>query len=571
MKPLRSWVFVLVACVLRGLSPAPLQAAEGAARLLQLLPPDPAVCLVVQDLGGQLEAWNRSGLAEVLFQSPLAQLLPEEWPRTLGEDLDRALQHHVQCRLHDLATEVLGDSLVLAFWPATDKAPEKAVILSTLRQPQQAAQLLERLHDSLRRSCPGCQLQTRSHAGFRYTCFTDADNRPQFHALARDLLVLSQDEEATQQVLQQLAQPPRDPLASPLARKFLQMQPDQAACVFLLDPRAVLPELAAQLQQAPEAEAAFLGKLLDYAKTLHAVGVTLRLQPQPAVVVSLLAETDAWPEPARILLAEAAKPCTLWSHVPSDAICVLAVRCPFSALWAFLTDFLPPEVRRQTQQQLEQSCQALLGLDFSRQLLPSLGPDVLLYLGPPPGLLSLTPELVLAIGIRTAPDQPHLAEELTDALKTLGGILALARTQAGQPTRLRTRYHGNTRIVCLEADDFLLPGLQPAAAVKDGCLVLALSPASIVRFRRRGDPPPQQDLVLAELAAHRACLSYLDSPLHRAAWAALLAPVTGTEPAQVQAQLATVRDTLRTLRVVQLRCRPQPGGLAFELLLQPGR
>lgn len=557
--------FAAALALLVALNASPARGKEAVDTLVRLLPGEPALCVVIEDLRGHAEKLRDKNVASALFDTPLAHLLPQGLNRETLAEVERILQTHVQATLKEIVDDVLGDAVVLAYWPARDNEPERSVILARTRNPERAATLLNRFHAVQRQTGQVEKIETRSLGEAAYFRLLEAGGKEQFQGIHKSVLVLTEDERIVRHVLQGLTSPgqPGD-----FYRRFSQLGREPALVRVMLSPRVFDAELASKAETAPESEAAFVKEFLQYWRSIESLGLTLALDSDVTLSLHVRAETAKLPPHARRFLTGAAQPSALWNYVPADAVIALGGRFDVDAAWQIFQAFLPPEGRDGLQAQMDQTTQALFGLDFHEQIVGRLGPDMVAYAVPPAGLLSIMPDVVLAVQIRSEGDR-RLESEYSDALKTLAGVIALARTQAGQPTVLRTRYTSFGRIVYLEGPGMPIPGIQPAAAIKDGCLVLALSPDSIIRFRRRDAQPfvaeKQHYPLLGKVTTKPLLDKVVNHPVHRTAAVGLLALLNGGNLVEANGSLDAIRDTLKAFESLEMHYRPADDGGGIEL------
>src|SRR5205807_2791631 len=143
-----------------------------------------------------------------------------------------------------------------------------------------------------------------------------------------------------------------------------------------INPRALEPLLKAQadeLGNTPEGKS--LAVFLTYWRALDGVSLSLLVDSNPELVVSLHARSDQLPAPARKLVAEMAKPSDVWTRLPADSIIAFGARTDFEALAETLEQLLPGD----TEDGLTDVVRQSLGLPIDRELLkalpPHLGPD----------------------------------------------------------------------------------------------------------------------------------------------------------------------------------------------------
>ncbi|MCS6976123.1 MAG: DUF3352 domain-containing protein [Gemmatales bacterium] len=546
------------------------QAGDAAEALVRLLPGEPALCVVVEDLRGHAEKLREKGLVDLLFDSPLSSLLPQGLNRESVAELERLLQNHLQSNFEEIVEAVLGDALVLAYWPPRDNQPERSVILAKARSPDKAMILLKRLHTVQMQAGQVEKVETRTVGQASYFRLVEQGGQPQFQAIHEGVLVLTQEEQSVRRVLETLSEAPKE---TGFSRRYAALGREPALLRVLLSPRVFDADLASKAEAAPENEAVFLKEFLRYWQSIESLGLTLAIQPDLTLALHVQADVAKLPETARRALAEAAKPSALWNYVPANAMLALGGRCDVDALWDAFQTFLPTPGREQMVADLEQNTRALFGLGFRDDIIKHLGPDGIAYIAPPAGLFSVMPEVLLAVKIRCdEADRRRIESEWSDALKTLAGVIALARTQAGQPTSLRTRQTSFGRIVYLEGPGMPIPGMQPAGAIKDGCLVLALSPDTIIRFRRRDAKEfaaEKQTAPLLGLLNSKATLDMMvNNPVNRAALTSVLALMNGGNVVEANGRVETLRDLLKSFETVELRYRPQDNGGSVELRIR---
>lgn len=572
MTPIRHLLCCLVAFVALGTHAKGAPADDAAASLLRLVPDDPALCLIIEDLRGHVALLKDSGVAEAVLDSPLARLLPEGVNREFLAEVERILKDHLQSSLKELVDEVLGDAVVLAYWSPTGGHGERSVILSKARDPQRAVDLLQRLHRLQGQSGQLEQVERRTVGSASYYHCRMRGEPDQFQAVHQGVVVLTQDETTLRHVLASLAAAPKE---SGLARRAAALNGRRVFLRLLLAPRSFEADLTAKAETAPPEEANFLKAFLVYWKALKSVGLALSLDPEPSLTLHVEADTATLPQSAQRLLREAAKPSELREYVPKNAMLALGARLDPEAFWECLLPFLPPDSQKTLGEELERNTRALVGLAFRDEILRQLGPDAVFYLAPPADLLSLTPEVVLAIKVQADNNREKVEADLGDALKTLAGIIALAWTQAGRPTALHTRHTATGRVVYLTMEGMPIPGLQPAAGVRNGCVVVALSPNSVLRFRRREASPlavaPNDGILIGRLTSQPLLDGYLNHPVYRPILAGLLVIQNGGNLPEANGQLDTLRDTLKLFESLELRYRPQGESGSLELRLRMAR
>ena len=174
---------------------------------------------------------------------------------------------------------------------------------------------------------------------------------------------------------------------------------------------------------------------------------------------------------------------------------------------------------------------------------------------PPSAQKDWFPDVIIAVRTQATKELPSPEETLTDALKTIGGLLALTRKNEGKPTVLKGELDGKTRIISLVSDKDFPPGFQPAGAVKNGWLLLASSPAAIRRFGSTATESKAANgalVPLVRVSVTNLAGSYLKDAERRQQLAGTLAAAHQVNVDEVQAKLAIVQSILELFDTLEL-------------------
>jgi len=557
----------LIACSL--LTPRA-AAGERLEELLRLVPEDAAIGLAVQDLRGHSRLLADSPLLDALRRSPLAQLLPLDAEAGPLAELEQVLQLHLQTSLTELRDDVVGDAMVLAFWPAKGNEGERALFLSRARKAELAGSLMQKFQQAQLQSGDLTRVSPLEERGVRFSRCTERSGKVTFQLAYEGLIALTQNEGTMRQVIQAL----RDERPNhAVAKSLAELGVLDAFGIFWINPRAFDAEMAAKAAAAEGKEAAFLNTLQTYWRSTRALAAALRIEDDISLNLHVQLARRELPAPAQAFLRSAAEPSSLLPFAPGSAILTLGGRWNPADLLALFLEFAPEVERRHFAKNVGQTTQALLGYDLQSQLLPALGPDCLLYIAPPARerLLGL-PDAVLAFRLHPTPELPHPEEAFTESLRTLLGLVALARTNDGKPTALRTERDGAVKIVSLFHTQDAAVGIQPAAAVKQGCLVLALSPEAIRRFGTASSPQatsPSGVVNLGRLSVQQLLAAYLSDKSRRATLVELLSAMQREPRVDVEARLDALQGVLQLVDRVELQQRGSGDQAILTLRIHP--
>ena len=118
------------------------------------MPADAGFCLIVQQLRDQAERWQRSPWIKSLRVSPLGKALENTPEMQRLTRLDGELQKHFNLGWANLRDDILGDAVVLAYWPAPPGQPdqEQGMLLVRARSAKLLKQFVDSVNDEQQKS-----------------------------------------------------------------------------------------------------------------------------------------------------------------------------------------------------------------------------------------------------------------------------------------------------------------------------------------------------------------------------------------------------------------------------------
>ncbi len=556
---------VLVLLTTTLVAPGALQAAP-VDEVLQLVPADAGFCLVIRDLREHGHRLAESPFAKQFQDSLLGKSLQHAPEFRRLAELEKQLQTHLQTSLAEVRDEVLGDAIVVAYWPANEKQPERMLFLTKARKPD----LLERISGRLLQFQKNAsEVESVKYKDQSYHRIKEKIGKVSYQFVHAGLLALTEDEAMLRQVIDAQTAPAKD---HHIAKQLRDLGVADAFATFWLNPRAFDGLLKAQAQVAAEPEASFLRNLLKYWEQTRAVALALRVDQELELRLVLQVNTAGLPDAAQRFLRTAGEPSRMWSKFPERTILAVAGRFDFTALLDMLSEFAPQEERKKSVADLERACSSLLGLDLRREVLPNLGPDWGFYVtAPPAGQAVWFPHIVVAVETRPKPEQKPLGPALFEALRTLAGIYTLGQADQTNPTTLKTEMLDKVQVVSLVNEKLFPAGLQPAFAFKSSCLVFASSPGAIRTFDSsplQPVPNKQGRLLLARLSLKEAVL-YLKQKEWRKGLVVTLARNHQSTTGEIDAHLDGLISILELFDQVDLLHQSKPGELQLTLLFKP--
>jgi hypothetical protein len=464
---------------------APLSAATPRTELLRLVPEDVGFCLVIEDLREHGTALvNSPFVKQVLTSTVGSKVIHAEEAQKLSF-IDKFLEGTFHLTASQLRDEILGDALVLAYRPGPAQQPdqEEGLFLIRARNPKLLAELVDRLNEIQKATGDLEILEERAYHGLKY--YRRAEKKgANYYYLHGPVLAVTNQEAMLQQVLE-LDQKTLAVEEPPVARHLRLLGADKPLAALWVNPRAFEKALEQKAATAAGAEATSLKTLLVYWKALDGIALSVTLQQDFGLTLAVRARLEQLPAPARKFLSTAAQPSELWDCVPKNAMLAMAGRTDVAALVEVFSQFMTEDARNSVQGVVQRSLGVIYGKDILKEILPQLGPDWVLYaVAPGAEEKSWFPHCLGAIRLRPGAGEVPTTVVVSNSLNSLAtmGLFNLNGGHPG-PFTLNCAMQDKIEVKYLVNEEQFPPGLQPACALKDGCLVLASAPAAIREFR----------------------------------------------------------------------------------------
>ncbi|HXL17520.1 MAG TPA: hypothetical protein VN961_08370, partial [Streptosporangiaceae bacterium] len=331
--------------------------------------------------------------------------------------------------------------------------------------------------------------------------------RQQFYYLDGSLLAFSTRKDMLLRVMDAHAAREDKGRPSPVAAQVARAGAARALAALWMNPRALDAEIQQQAARGLPAEAQGLRSFFRYWQALEAVVLSVNLDRDFTLNLSVQTRPEALPAAARRLLAEAPRPSELWGRFPAQSLLTVAGRIDASALNEFLAEFLTAEARELIGNGLQRSLGAAVGMNLVEEVLPQLGPDWGWCVAAAPDPAGF-PHVLAALRVQAGNKDAAVDQALLKAVQFLGNLAVFDynRKHADQ-VRVKTAMQGAVEVKYLANDKGFPSGLQPAVALKEGYLVLASSPDAMRRFGAAavtavaGPEVPLLRLSLSELAS----------------------------------------------------------------------
>lgn len=539
-------------------------AASPREELLALLPKEPAFCVAVQDLRGQSKRLLESPFGQRFQQSPLFAGLMSAEPIARLREMDEQLKMHLQTSIAEIRDEAFGDAFVLAFWPADGATPETALILTQARNKDLPAAVLKRLNDLQLQSGDLQRADVVQHGAATYNRCTEAGGKVNCQLVLDGLVALTSDEELLKQVIDRRTQRDRK-LNNRLAQSFVDLGVAKDAAVVWVNPRAFDRQMAEKLANANASELPVLRLIQNGWHQTSGLALSANLGEVGDVRLSVQMATESLSPTLQKILKEARTSSALWSRIPDDAIVAAAGRFDLAEIAQLLNELAPADQQGKQLADVNKTTMALLGMDVHKDILEKLGPDWCFYVAAPPSA-RVMPDVVLGMALRN--HNAEVEEAFGDSLRTLGGLLAMGRANEGKPTMLKRSRLGDVRVTSIWSEAWAEAGLQPAGAIKEGCLVLASSPDAIGRFPQTKPPIAKDGPVPLLKVSFTRAVAFLNDPQRRPALINLLGEMHQQPAAEIDERLQQLTNAFDLFDGMELVQETSPGRLILRLRLK---
>lgn len=438
-------------------------------KLLSLLPDDFAVCVMMHDLRGQAAHWEKSDWVKSFRQSPLGRTFLDAPELKQFDVWQQDLKKHFDLDWPGLRDDILGKTVLLAYQPGPANKPddERGLVLLQVHKTERLALFVNKLNELQKKSGELKSLTAIEHKGKTYYRRVQGP-KTQFYLMDGSLAAVSSQEEMIRGVLDRQAQPAK---TSPWAKRFQRAGADQAFVTMCINPRMLELDFVKNKKGDDG--------LPGYWQALDGIFVTFSMRNDAAIRVAIQANVDQLPKWTRAAFTDTAIPSDLWKRFPEQSILTIASRTDFAGMVDALKMLLPEKDRKNLN-----GLGAVIGLDLFKDVLPNVGPDWGVCVLPAKDPQHL-PQMLIAVAVKPGANDPPIDQMLFKAVQVFATVAVLDHNQKNpEPIRIMTAMQDKIEIKYLSHDKLFPPGLQPAAALKDGYLLLASSPDAILAFRK---------------------------------------------------------------------------------------
>ncbi len=527
--------------------------------LLQLLPDDFAVCVVLHDLRGHAARWEQADWLKRFRQTPVGKSLLDAPEMKQIEHLQSELKKHFDLDWPTLRDDILGDTLVLAYTPGPKAKPEdeRGLFLLHVRKPERLLRLIDKLNEAQKNSGELKSLTEKQYKGNTFYCRQEA-NKAQYYFIKDSLAVFAVKEESMHGVLDRLAAPKE----TPWTKRFQKAGAERALVTMCVNPRMLDAELASSGKKDDP--------LPSYWRALDAIFVTVSLQDDAELRIAIQANPEKLPTWARSAFTHTFPTSSLWQRFPERSIVTFASQTDFAGAADALKLLMPEKERKKLTSDWQSGIGAVLRLDLFKDLLPNIGPDWGMCVLPSKDAKQV-PAMMFALAVKPGTKEPPVDQTLLKAVEFFAGFAVLDHNKNHPEAiiRVQSLKQGDVEVKYLAGDKAFPPGFQPACALTEKFLIFATSPEAIAEFRWRDKPAaPAQESVLLRVSAPELAKLLEHRRDH------ILANLTASEkmpPEKARQNLANVIALLGLFERVTLSQHGDAGQASWIIRLAPAR
>lgn len=545
---------LLTAALLVALAPASALAQSAPPprdELLRLVPPDTAICLVVQGVRERSKA---------VAASPLAAWVQQKYGSAIGsapeidklKGVETLFTSFLGVSLTDLRDDVFGDAVVMTYQPGPVGKPdaEQGCVMLKARDPAKLATLIDKLNAVQKAGNELTGVAERTHQNQKYFQRVRGEGKGEFYLLKDDLFVFAAQEASIRAVIDQAVKPAT--AAGPVAdsARRLGVQGSFLFCWF--NPRKLDAEVQAHVAAAASAkEKAARQQFTQLWSALDDIAIYLDADKDLELGFAAAYRADAMPAEFKTVLGSRLKASALWRVIPDDALLAVAGRTTGPQLLDGLLALTAADERAAARQEVEKAIGAVAGKAEAPKMLRAVGPDWGVWVTRPrsPGWF---PDVTAAVRV-----EGESADVPDSVLKTLAFYLQFARVSYNRDhddqIEARTERSDRAGDVTAFANPTLFPpGLTPAYGLADGYLVLGSSPEVVKAFRKPGDAPAADGAVFLRVSG-AALQGYLGD--HGEVIAKWVADHQKRPAADVKKGIETIAEVLSALDRAEVRVR----------------
>lgn len=478
------WLFLGLTLICGWASAPVVGAADPGDELLRLVPADSGVTLAVEDLRGHAREIVGSSLYEGIKAFPPVQVWLASNSFRKIEQASKVIETSMGLSFTAIRDDLLGDAVIFALQFGPPGRPEEArgLLLIRPREKTLVPSLLKTLNDLQTKSGEllAVEARTRGPVSYMVRTFKQAGRVSEFYAQLDDgSLAWSNSESMIQGVIDRKRNPAGGLGDDPAFRKVRQGLPDRSLVSLFVNPRLLERLVSEPSQPSSPPNDRLAAMLARYLRSISQVGLALQWREGFHLHSHEVIDTEKLDPWLRRLMTRPSLAARMLDRVPASAVALFSANLDLEALRGAASNLIPDN-DIPALDNLKLVLQGiLLGHDPLVDILPRLGPEMLVYLDVEPDRAHARRLPMVAVLGSTGPiGAVDLVAPIENAFRTAFAFYALDAKRRVEHLQVENRLLGDARLT------LLTDGLRTliAARVDRDRIVLGNSTEALARF-----------------------------------------------------------------------------------------
>ncbi len=443
--------------------------------IFRAIPSDMSACLVIEDLGSTYDKVVSSPNFQGLVQQPIIKRWLESNSYQSFTTLLAFIPLYSGIDNKTLLHDVFGSSLVLSLRPKTDSASAVGILACRASNTQ----TLDKLVENLCRPLSDRQVQKHEHQGYTFTERREFGNRHDFILRMGNLLFLSDQKSAIEQVIE-TSQGDRSLFNAPKFQAMRRQIGGDACASLLVDPTPFQDLVERAVESTEPSARPIARRVAQWWQHLAWGAVSIHLTDKAAITLDFAIDPAKVSTEQRSFLARWTEPSLFFDKLPSDAVLAASTQIDFVSLMRIVEDLSKSEPSLAG---LIEACTALsAGFDPQTEILPAIGPSVgFMARVDEQGSLQGVLEIPLSAVQRRGPMNLTLAQsmEMLVFRPLLVFYAGDHNTRFGDQLRVETEEIEGFRLHMLGGSTVLPDSYRPGFAVSEDRILFVSSPQSL--------------------------------------------------------------------------------------------
>ncbi len=475
------WILIVLCSLCSSLQ---ISAAEYS-KILNLVPDDTAICLVIQGLRDR---------ANAIANSPLADWIGTNYEGMEGssaeikklKELESLLSTFLGVSVTDLRDEIFGDMIVLGYEPGPLSRPdeERGWIMIKARDPKKLMQLLEKLN-TLQKTTG--ELDSIKEQRYQDEIIYQRSKKKlsgEYYWISEGVFVFAAQKESIFSIIDRKRTQPSKP--NQLVKSIQRLGVEKSFMFCWFNTRKFDRLLLSHAQSAQGSEKEIRNHFATIWSAIDDLAFYIDAKSDIELGLATTYRVNALPVELRPFLGQQPRTSRLEQVVPENVLFAVAGRCSSQELVDAIASFTPKESRESFKQELVRSIGAVVGKEKVPGMLKSIGPDWAIWISPSADS-DWFPNITLVTQLESS--EPETASSVKNTLDFYLKLLQVQYNREHDDTIQAINQKYGEELATTFVNPTLFPtGVQPTFGVKENYLIFGSHPVCFSGFT----PPKTQ-------------------------------------------------------------------------------